>query len=234
MESVRAAESGGGHRIELCSALSLGGITPSYGFIRNSLQTVTMPIHVLIRPRPGDFLYSGAEFEVMKADVLTCGELGAHGVVIGLLKADGSIDSDRCRQLIALAKPMSVTFHRAFDFTSDVFHALEEIVSLGCDRILTSGQRASAAQGASFIADLIKKASGRIVIMPGGGLTEKNIAQVKKVTGASEFHLSAKTIRESDMVYRNEYVKLSAEDLDEYVFDVTNAARLKQIIENAK
>jgi copper homeostasis protein len=233
VESAIAAESVGADRIELCNVLGAGGITPSYGFIEQVFKRVSIPVHVLIRPREGDFLYSNDEFDTMKRDIEVCKELGVAGIVVGILKENGSVDMDRCKELIATGKPLLSTFHRAFDLTSDAFTSLEEIIQLGCQRILTSGQRASAIHGAGFISGLIKQANGRIIIMPGGGINEKNITQLRKTSGANEFHLSARMIKPSNMLYRNEFVMMSGEDVDEYSYDILDADRLRKVREHA-
>ena len=233
IESAIAAERAGADRIELCNVLGAGGITPSSGLIELVRKKISIPLHVLIRPREGDFLYSDDEFEIMKRDIALCKQLGADGIVTGLLKENGSVDTIRCRELMTVAAPMSVTFHRAFDLAADGFTALEEIIQLGFQRILTSGQRASAVHGASLISGLISQANGRIIIMPGGGITEKNISQLRKISGAAEFHLSARTWKESRMLYRNEFVIMSGETVDEYSYDVLDEDRFRKVRENA-
>ncbi len=232
VESAVAAQDAGADRIELCNVLGVGGITPSYGLVEAVKKRISIPIHVLIRPREGDFLYSGEEFEIMRRDVLVCKELSAEGIVSGILSEDGSVDVTRCKELVELAKPLSFTFHRAFDLTADAFNSLEDIIKIGCSRILTSGQRASAIHGASFISGLIQQANGRIIIMPGGGINEKNISQLRKISGANEFHLSARGIKESNMLYRNEFVVMSGDDVDEYSYDVLDADRFRKVREN--
>ena len=233
VESAIAAQQAGANRLELCNVLGAGGITPSHGLIELVKKKISIPVHVLIRPREGDFLFSDDEFEIMKRDVEVCKELNVAGVVIGILNADGSVDVSRCAELIAIAKPMSVTFHRAFDLTADAFNSLEDIIKLGCNRILTSGQRATAVHGAGFISGLIQQANGRIIIMPGGGITPKNISQLKKISGANEFHLSARAFKESNMLYRNEFVIMSGDDVDEYSYEVLDPEQFKKVKENA-
>jgi len=233
IESALAAEKAGADRLELCNVLGAGGISPSYGLIEAVSKKVSIPVHVLIRPREGDFLYSSGEFEVMKRDIEVCKELGVSGIVMGILKENGSVDIERCRELMTAAQPMSITFHRAFDLAADAFTSLEEIIQLGCHRILTSGQRASAAHGAGFISGLISQANGRIIIMAGGGINEKNIAQLRKTSGAREFQLSARMVKPSSMLYRNEFVIMSGEELDEYSYDILDAERFRKVRENA-
>lgn len=190
--SALAAEAGGAARVELCSALELGGLTPSHATIAIAQERLGIPVQVLVRPRAGDFVFDDLECEVMQRDIETCKALGCAGVVLGALTADGDVDVPRCRTLTDAARGMSVTFHRAFDFTRDPERALEAVVALGCDRLLTSGQRADALDGAPLIRKLIELAHDRITIMPGGGITTQNIATIAKATGAREFHASAK------------------------------------------
>ncbi|HXE65860.1 MAG TPA: copper homeostasis protein CutC [Rhodanobacteraceae bacterium] len=190
--SALAAEVGGAARAELCSALDIGGLTPSHAAIALAVERLRIPVHVLIRPRAGDFVFDDTECEVMRRDIEVCKSLGCAGVVIGVLTADGDVDVTRCRGLMDVARGMSVTFHRAFDFARDPERALEAIVSLGCDRLLTSGQAADALAGAPLIRTLIERTRGRITIMPGGGIDAHNIAAIAQTTGAREFHASAK------------------------------------------
>lgn len=190
--SALAAEAGGAARVELCSALEVGGLTPSLATIEIARERLGIPIHVLIRPRAGDFIYDDLECEVMRRDIETCEALGCAGVVIGVLTAAGDLDMPRCRGLMDAVRGMSVTFHRAFDFARDPERALEAIVALGCDRLLTSGQATDALTGAPLVRKLIEQAQGRITIMPGGGIDAYNIAAIAQATGAREFHASAK------------------------------------------
>ena len=174
---VRAAKAAGADRVELCADLLEGGITPSRGMIRQARTIEGIGLHVMIRPRGGDFLFDDDEFAAMRSDIETAKAEGADGVVIGLLSATGEIDIARTRELIALARPLSVTFHRAFDMTPEPFEALEALIELGVDRVLTSGQEASVLEGLPLIVELIERAGDRIVIMPGGGITARNIEQ---------------------------------------------------------
>lgn len=190
--SALAAEAGGAARVELCSALELGGLTPSHAAIAVAVERLHIPVHVLIRPRAGDFVFDDTECEVMRRDIEVCKSLGCAGVVIGVLTAEGDVDAARCRGLTNAAHGMSVTFHRAFDFAREPERALEAIVSLGCDRLLTSGQAADALIGAPLIRALIEQARGRITVMPGGGIDARNIAAIAQATSAREFHASAK------------------------------------------
>ena len=190
--SALAAEAGGAARVELCSALDVGGLTPSHAAIALAMERLRIPLHVLIRPRAGDFVFDDLECEVMRRDIETCKALGCAGVVIGVLDADGDVDVPRCRTLMQAARGMSVTFHRAFDFTRDPGRALEAIIALGCNRVLTAGQAPDALAGAPLIRTSIEQARGRITIMPGGGIDAHNIAAIAQATGAREFHASAK------------------------------------------
>ncbi len=199
--SALAAQEGGADRVEFCQSLEMGGTTPSLGQIWLARAGLSIGMHVLIRPRAGDFLYTDLEFQEMKADLLFCKEAKCDGVVIGLLQADGRVDTDRTAELAALARPMHVTFHRAFDVCRDPFEALETIIEIGCDRLLTSGMENSALAGAGRIAKLVEQAGGRIEIMPGAGIDEHNIARIAEETGATSFHTSAKVPRRSEMEY---------------------------------
>lgn len=201
LASAVAAEEGGADRIELVSALELGGLTPSHGMIALARERVRIPIYVLIRPRAGDFLYSDLETETMLRDIATCAALGCDGVVIGALDADGNIDMERCRAMVAAAGGLGVTFHRAFDMARDPRRALEDVISLGCERVLTSGGRPTASEGAALIRELVAQAGDRISIMPGAGINADNIAAVRAATGAREFHASAKRVLPSGMRY---------------------------------
>ncbi len=190
--SALAAQAGGAGRVELCSALELGGLTPSHAQTAMARERLTIPLYVLIRPRAGDFLYSDLDAEVMQRDIEACVAMGCDGVVLGVLDAEGNVDMARCRALIAAAGPLGVTFHRAFDLTLDPSQALEAIVTLGCQRILTSGAQPSAPQGAALIRELVLQARDRITVMPGAGVTADNIAALAASTGAHEVHASAK------------------------------------------
>lgn len=192
LESALAAQAGGADRVELCGSLGEGGVTPSFGMIAAARDCLRIPLHVLIRPRAGDFVYSPAELESMRCDIEACARLGCDGVVIGMLDADGAVDLAGYQSLVAAAGTMGVTFHRAFDCVADRRAALDDAVALGCERILTSGGAGSAEQGARVIAADIAHAAGRIAVMPGAGLTPSNAAVVAHATGAVEFHASAR------------------------------------------
>lgn len=202
-ESAVIAQQAGADRIELCENLNEGGTTPSYGTLKLTKQHVSTPTYVLIRPRNGDFFYSESEFEIIKQDILFCKELGYKGVVIGILLPDGRIDVRRTKQLVELAQPMGVTFHRAFDLSRDPEEALEAVIESGCERILTSGLKNTVAEGSETLTKLIEQAAGRIIIMPGSGIKSTNIKFLKELIPAQEWHASAKTAQVSKMTYQN-------------------------------
>lgn len=202
--SAIIAAAAGAHRIELCADAAEGGTTPGYGTIRLVKENAGIDVYPIIRPRGGDFFYSAEEFAIMKADIQMCKDLGCEGVVIGMLQQDGNIDAEHIKQLVALAYPMGVTFHRAFDRAINPFEALETIISTGCERILTSGQQPSAPAGAVLLNELVRQANERIVIMPGAGVRAANIVNLAKQTGAAEFHSSASTRLNSPMQYFND------------------------------
>lgn len=203
VQSAVNAQRGGADRIELCTDLSSGGLTPSIATIELTRKYVNIPIHVLIRPRSGDFHYSNLEFETMKLDVERLKTLGVDGIVIGALNPEGEIDIRKTKELIELAKPLDITFHRAFDMTSDPFYSMDQLIDLGVNRILSSGQRQTAIEGCRVLSSLITKADDKIVIMPGGGVNIENINELYKHTHAKEYHTSAKSLFPSKMKYQN-------------------------------
>lgn len=203
IESALKAQEGGADRIELCDNPGEGGTTPSYGTIEAVRQNVNLDVYVMIRPRGGDFYYTNYEFHSMKRDISQCQKISVDGVVFGILNPDGTLDKKRCKELIDKAKPLKVTCHRAFDMTRDPFEALEDCIEVGFDRILTSGQQAQALKGADLIGELIKKADGRIAIMPGSGVNENTVQDILAKSKAIEIHFSATSSRESGMMYRN-------------------------------
>jgi len=207
LSSALAAQEGGADRVELCENLGEGGTTPSYGTLALARDRLRIPLYALIRPRAGDFLYGAEEREAMHRDIELCVRLGCDGVVIGALDAHGCIDTAVCRELIAAAGPLGVTFHRAFDATPDAGDALETVIALGCERVLTSGAHASAMEGTSAIAALVRQARGRLSIMAGAGVTVGNIAEISLKTGARELHASCKGAQLSRMRFRNEALR---------------------------
>lgn len=206
VESAVAAQAGGADRVELCDNLMEGGTTPSFGSIEVARRLLDIKLHVIIRPRGGDFLYSNTEFEIMKRDIEAAKLLGVDGVVIGILRADGEIDIERTRELTGLSRPMTVTFHRAFDVCADPFRAIDQLVEIGVDRILTSGQEATAVEGLDMLADCVKHTAGRILIMACGNLNERNIEKVIASTCVSEVHFTAFGEVASEMRHRNQRV----------------------------
>lgn len=196
-EAAVAAERGGASRIELCRDLPCGGLTPAEADIREAVERCRIPVNVLVRPRPGDFTYSAAEIAEMVRSIGACKEAGANGVVIGALDRQGRVDGAAMRTLIAAARPLSVTFHRAFDICAEPAEALEELIALGCDRLLTSGHEADAYAGRFRLAEIVRQAAGRIVILAGCGIREWNIDEIAAVSGAPEYHSSSMTLFKS-------------------------------------
>jgi copper homeostasis protein len=212
--TTRSAVEGGADRIELCAALTEGGITASYGTIKKCREAFDVQLFPIIRSRSGDFLYSEEEFEIMLGDVRVCKELGCDGVVIGLLDKDGSLDLKRTTKLIEAAYPLEVTFHRAFDRCKDPFEAMEQLIEIGCQRILTSGQRPTAPEGVELITQLVRAAEERITIMPGSGVRKDNIKELAEKTKANEFHSSLRAKDRSKMEFIH---PAFAETVDSYV-----------------
>ena len=231
IEGCIMAQSAGAYRIELCDSPADGGTTASYGFIKAAREKLQIELFPIIRPGGGDFLYSDDEFEIMKTDVKLCKDLGCDGVVIGMLTKDGKVDKKRCSVLADYAYPLVVTFHRAFDRTVDAFEALEDIIEIGCERILTSGQKPTALEGAALIKLLIEKADDRIIIMPGSGVTSENIMEIAETTGAVEFHSSARVKIKSRMEYNDPGLN---ENLESFVVDEDEIKRMVLSLENSK
>ena len=231
--SCIAAQEGGADRVELCAGIPEGGTTPSFGMIWTARESIDIALNVIIRPRGGDFLYNESELAEMLFDISAAKELGVDGLVFGCLNPDGSVDMENMALLMEAAGDTPVTFHRAFDHTSDPFKALEDIISLGCRRILTSGCRPTAMEGAEMLAQLVEKAGDRIIIMPGCGVNESNIAEIARLSGAREFHFSARESVESSMVFRNPKVAMGSEE-DPYGTVQTTARRVAATIEPLK
>jgi copper homeostasis protein len=230
-EAAMAAQVGGAQRVELCSDLLEGGLTPSHGTIRVARERLQVGIMAMVRPRGGDFCYTDTEFAVMREDLLAAKALGVDGVVLGLLSPDGTVDRERTAALVALARPLPVTFHRAFDVTRDPFEALETLVALGIERVLTSGQEPNVLEGLDLIAKLVKKAAGRIIVMPGGGMTERNAGRIGAASGASELHFASLEPREGRMLYRNPRVFMGGTlRPPEYAQEVTRPESVAAII----
>jgi len=226
-----AAQQGGADRVELCANLLEGGTTPSAGTIQLARERLDIGLNVMIRPRGGDFCYSDVEFEVMQRDVELAKQLRADGVVFGILDPDGAVDKGRTAQLIALARPMSVTFHRAFDMARDPYQALEDLIELGVERVLTSGQEYSVLEGLDLITDLVQKAGDRIIVMPGAGITERNIKKIVAQCTPREVHIYAPASVESRMRYRNTQCYMGGElRPPEFSLTVIDANRIRAFV----
>jgi copper homeostasis protein len=208
--SAIAAQRGGAARIELCGSLIEGGTTPSAGLIEMTRAAVSMPLHVMIRPRGGDFCYEADEFEVMRRDIALAQRMGANGVVFGVLDVNGNVDVARTRELAEAARPLSVTFHRAFDMTADLFRALDDICAAGVDRILTSGGESSSLNAQEIIAQLVRHDRGRVVVMPGGGIKPENARSLVDHTGVTEVHVGLRAASASPMLHRNPRISMGS------------------------
>jgi copper homeostasis protein len=228
--AATVAQNAGADRIELCANLNDGGTTPSYGMIVQCRKKISIPIHVMIRPRSGDFLFDDNEFEEMKADISIAKKLKAEGVVIGMLTENGEVDIERTTELVRIAYPLHVTFHRAFDMATDPFQALEDIMEAGCNTLLTSGHRQTALDGAELIYKLGLKAGNKINIMAGSGITDKNILELALKTKTKCFHASAKKSVESNMLFKNNNINLgSIINYNEYQKRSVDADMIKNI-----
>jgi copper homeostasis protein len=231
LESCLAAEKGGANRIELCGSMYEGGTTPSAGLIQIAKQRVNIEIHAMIRPRGGDFCYSDDEIAVMQADIRIAKELGCEGIVLGILHPNGEVNIAQTKALVTLAKPMQVTFHRAVDMTPDYLEALENIIETGCNRILTSGQKNTATEGIEAIESLVKQANGRIEIMAGSGVNADN-ARTLIHTGVNALHLTGKSIRDSEMVYRKEGIAMGGlSEVPEYEIVYSDSEKIQAVVE---
>lgn len=236
-ESGISAQAGGADSIELCDNMCQGATTPSIGMIKEMREKLSLKLNVMVRPRGGDFLYSEGEFEVMKADILAIKEAGADGVVFGLLLPDGEIDTERTKVLVDLARPMSVTFHRAFDVTPDPFKALDKVVSTGADKLLTSGQQNELKDGLELVKELVNYADGRIKIIPGcSEISANNITEIAGTTGAVEFHITGRSETESGMIFRRDGISFgSFPEIPEFtrlVVDVKKIRKVKDILDS--
>lgn len=235
VDGLLVAQENGADRVELCASVLQGGITPSVGMVREALRQARIPVFVIVRPRGGDFLYSEAEFESMRQDVMALKDLGVPGVVTGCLTAGGEVDEQRTAELLRLARPMSFTFHRAFDMVRDPVQALEVLIGLGVDRLLTSGQRGTAVEGLTNLKHLGQVANGRIIVMPCGSIRAANVGQVCRETGLWEVHFAAHTTESSAMTYRNPQVAMGLTDQDhEYIKTVTDPTTVRSMVEAAR
>ena len=231
LESCIAAEKGGATRIELCGSMYEGGTTPSAGLIQSAKQRVNIEIHAMIRPRGGDFCYSDDEISVMKADIHIAKQLGCEGVVLGILQKDGKVNIIQTKALVALAKPMQVTFHRAIDMTPEYLEALEDIIETGCHSILTSGQKNTALGGIKAIESLVNQAKGRIKIMAGSGINTYN-AKLLLHTGVSALHLTGKSSRDSEMVYRKKGIAMGGlSEVPEYEVVYSDFKKIRAVVD---
>lgn len=230
-----AAQAGGADRVELCQNLLEGGTTPSAGSLKLARRGLTIGLQVIIRPRGGDFLYTAPEIELMEEDIRVAKDLGADGVVFGCLTPEGEIDMPLTAQLLQLARPMNVTFHRAFDMCRDASRGLEDLIRLGVDRVLTSGQEATCLEGLEVLAGLQRQAAGRIIIMPGGGITSRNVRRIGDATGVSEVHLSARSNIDSAMQFRNTRVALGGSlHPPEFSWKTTDANLVRSVVDSLR
>ena len=228
IEGIVAAQNGGAHRVELCANLLEGGTTPSPGLVELARKYCEIPLHVMVRPRGGDFFYSELEYEVMRREILIAKNSGVDGIVFGILDQDGSVDAQRSAQLVDLARPLSITFHRAFDMSADASSALGTLIDLGVDRILTSGQRQTAYEGLGCITELVRLARDRVIIMAGGGIKEQNVAEIMQVSGVWELHVSGRSAVESRMRYRNTGLHMGGSlPPEEYSVFSTDVSRIR-------
>lgn len=234
VESAVAAQHGGAHRIELCQNLLEGGTTPSFGTIAEVLDQLRIDVHVIVRPRGGNFCYSTLEFETMLRDIRSIKHSGAQGVVIGVLQPDGSIDEARTDRLVEAARPMKVTFHRAFDQSRGPYEALDALIRLGVERVLTSGQAPSAWEGRDVIARLNRQAGDDIIVMAGGGITASNVGGIIEVCGVREVHVGSfcETVVESEMTYRKTEVSMNREgDPDDLSIRRTSSGLVREMLD---
>ena len=229
------AQEAGANRIELCDNLPEGGTTPGPGKIISARINLDIDINVLIRPRGSDFLYSDLEYDMMRRDIEFCGEAGINGIVTGILLDDGRIDIEKTARLVEFARPMSVTFHRAFDMCNDLPKGLEDVISTGAHRLLTSGGRNKAIEDTLMINTLVREAGDRIIIMPGSGIDESNICEIALKTGAKEFHLTGRKIVKSEMKYKKEGIGMgSFSGSDEYSLKIADKDLIMNIIQILK
>jgi copper homeostasis protein len=232
IESLHNAISGGATRIELCSSLALGGLTPSYGFMQQAVRLSAIPVYAMIRPRQGDFLYSEEEIEIMRQDIEAAHQAGLNGVVLGVLTHDGDIHLPFASALceFAHALGLGITFHRAFDQCRNAEQALDDVISLGCERILTSGLAPTAPQGIEVIKSLVKQANGRISIMAGAGVNAENVRVLVEKTHVQEVHLSGKSTRRSHMSFIARESKMGANDVDDFAIPVTSSQAISSLV----
>ena len=235
VESAIEAQYAGADRVEFCDNLIEGGTTPSYGSVVSARNNLNIGLHVIIRPRGGDFLYSDLEYDIMRRDIEICGESGVDGIVTGILLPGGNIDVDRTAKLFEFAYPMSTTFHRAFDMCNDPVQGLEDVISAGAARLLTSGMKNKAQDGIELIRQLVIQSGDRLLIMPGGGLDETNAALILTATKAREIHLTGRRIIESEMIFRRQGINMGGvPGVAEFSRKVADPERIKKIAEILK
>lgn len=225
-KSLQIAREAGANRIELCSALNIGGLTPSYGLMKQAKDIHDMEVFVMIRPRSGDFLYDDIEYETMKNDIVVAKEMGFDGIVTGFLLEDGQIDLNRMREIVELAKPLKVVLHRAFDDAKDPEKDIQELIDMGIIRILTSGQRKNAVDGAEYIKNIQEEFGDKITIMPGAGVNYENIKYLYNITGCTHYHMSGKVNVGSKMTYRESINRMNT-DLNEFIVEIADFNKLK-------
>ena len=230
LDGVLAAAEAGAPRVELCASLFTGGLSPSPGVATEACRVPGIEVMCMVRPREGDFCYTDAELRGMLADIDAYKAAGATGVVFGVLLPDGTVDESRTARLIARARPMSMTFHRAFDVTRDPYEALDALLRIGVDRVLTSGQRATAPEGAPLIAALVRHSAGRLTILPGCGITPDNVGALLRSTGVREVHATAFARTDSPMQHRNPEVYMGAPGLEEFEREVTSVAEVRRML----
>lgn len=232
LESLHNAIEGGATRIELCSSLSLGGLTPSFGLMKKAAEISSIPVYAMIRPRQGDFLYTQDDVDTMLLDIEATAEAGLQGIVVGALNAKGEVDKHMIQQLVERAKlyGLGVTFHRAIDQCADYRQALEEIIELGCERVLTSGMEANVEQGLNTLAEMVKLANGRISVMAGAGLNSENALDVVLETGVREVHLSGKSWRKSKMAFISDSAKMGDHDINDFHIPVTSTDAILKVV----
>ncbi len=232
VESAINAERSGADRIELCDNYLEGGTTPSYATIQYSVEKLNIPVNIIIRPRGGDFLYSNVEYEIIKQDVLAAKKLNASGIVIGFLTSSGEIDIEKTKEIVELAKPLEITFHRAFDMCKDPLKAIGQLKKIGITRILTSGAKNTAIEGINLLAKLVKKAGNEIIVMPGSGINKNNLSELIQKTKAIEYHSSAKTFKNSKMNYFNKNISMgSVDSINEFRKITVDPEKVKKMIE---
>ncbi|MDX1302509.1 copper homeostasis protein CutC [Photobacterium sp.] len=230
LESLHYARHGGATRIELCSSLALGGLTPSLGFMKQAIKHVHIPVYAMIRPRQGDFLFSDDEIELMLEDIHAAKQAGLQGVVVGVLTAQSQINRDVLATLVKEAKGLGVTFHRAIDQCLEPFEALDTIMSAGCERVLTSGLKANALAGADTIARMVQHCGNHLSIMAGAGVTAENAAEIIAKSGIKEIHLSGKSTRPSHMINVARQAHMGSADIDDFLIPVTSAEKIAAVV----